>query len=89
MQVAGRGGSWGCPSQGPGIFPLCDEEVIQFAWISLSAAFIKGSHSQANRDTRRSAGSSGDTGWKSGKQQIVKQIRRDGECEQELKKKAK
>lgn len=49
--------------RGPGIFPLFNEEVIQLAWISLSAAFIKGRHSQAIRDTRRSAGCHGDRGW--------------------------
>lgn len=39
---------------GPGIFQLFNEEVIQLARISLSAAFIKGRHSQAIRDTGRS-----------------------------------
>lgn len=73
---------------------LFNEEVIQLAWISLSAAFIKGRHSQAIRDTRRSAGCSGDTGWRDGGGgggggQIVKQIRRGGGNEQEVKKREK
>lgn len=81
--MAGWGENYGCPTWGPGIFLLFNEEVIQLAWISLSASFIRGTAKllgtpggmQAAVGTRDGMGG-----------QIVKQIRRGGGSEQEGKK---
>lgn len=68
---------------------LFNEEVIRLAWISLSAAFIKGRHSQAIRDTG-GGGARAAVGTRDGVgEQIVKQIRRGGGSEQEVKKREK
>lgn len=76
--------------RGPGICHLFNEEVIQLARISLSAAFIKCGSRRAIRDVEESWRTSGMAGGSElGAWQGVKQIKREGHEKNKEKRKSK